>query len=117
MITKSITYIDFNGTERTENHFFHLSKLDRAKFIAKYDLQKVVEGKEDLTDTYQIIIMLDEMIIKSHGLKSDDGKRLVRDDSFADSAAYEALMNELLFGENTLEKVQDFIKGVIGEDV
>lgn len=116
MIIKAITYKDFNGNERTENHCFHLSRLDRTKLTAKYNLQKVIDGEEELTDSYQIITILDEMIIKSHGVRSDDGKRFQRDDAFADSAAYEALMNELLFGEDTIEKVTAFIKGIIGED-
>lgn len=116
MIIKPITYKDFNGNERTENHCFHLSKLDRTKFMAKYNLQKVMAGEEELTDPYQIITMLDEIIIKSHGVRSDDGKRFNRDDTFADSAAYEALMNELMFGDDTDDKVIAFMKGVIGED-
>ena len=30
MIKKTITYVDYNGTERTEDHYFHLTEETEA---------------------------------------------------------------------------------------
>ena len=117
MIIKPITYTDYNGTERTENHCFHLSKMDRAKLDAKYNLSKFADGTAIDVDASTMIQILDEVIIMAHGVRSDDGKRLIRVDDFKDSAAYEALMDELLFGADTDEKVNSFLKSIIGDNV
>ena len=72
-----ITYTDFDGNERTETFYFNLSKAEITEMELSVDgglsesLKSVIE-KRDIPKTVAVI---KDLILKSFGIKSPDGKR------------------------------------------
>lgn len=118
MIKKTITYTDYNGTERTEDFYFNFSKAEIAEMEMSADgglsnmLQKIVQEK----DTKRIIEIFKDLILKSYGEKSPDGKRFVKNQdlriAFEQTEAYSNLFMEFATDD---EAAADFIKGIIPE--
>lgn len=116
MIAKTVTYEDFNGNERTEKLYFHLSKSEMIKLEKStpggyYNkLKKIVEEKNEK----ELIQVFSELIEMSYGIKSDDGKRFIKNkeitEEFTQSNAYEELFMELATNEEAAIK---FMEGII----
>lgn len=120
MITKTIKYTDYNGVERTEEHCFHLSKIERVRLDSKYPggIEKWVAEQSKNSTQYELLNLIEEIIQTAHGVKSEDGIRFVKStdvtNSFVESEAYSEFVMDLLSGEDAVEKVTDFITHVIG---
>lgn len=116
MIKKTITYVDYNGEERTEDFFFNLTKAEIMEMQMSEEgglsemLKKIVAAK----DYPSIIKEFKKLILCSYGEKSADGKRFIKSkelsDSFAQTEAYSILFTEL--AEN-VDEATAFFKGVI----
>lgn len=101
MLKKTITYTDYNDVERTEDFYFNLSKAEVAEMELSVDggygemIKKVVSAKDGKT----IMKVFKDFIYKSYGIKSDDGRRLIKSaeisDSFLQTEAYSELFMEL----------------------
>lgn len=120
MIKKTITYIDYDGVEHTEDYYFHLAKPELVEMRLThgedyYDyLQTIVKDK----DGAGIMRAFREIISRSVGLRSDDGVQFIRDELFTNrfmnSPAYEELFMSLV----TDDKVGlEFAQGVLPSDL
>lgn len=121
MLTKSITYTDYNGVEHTEDFFFNLSKTELA------ELEMSVNGgfttlltqmiNED--DNAKLMDYFKRLILMSYGKKSIDGKRFMKKnpdgtrlaDEFYETPAYDELFMELVNGG--AKTVSDFVLGIV----
>lgn len=102
MLKKSITYTDYNGTERTEDFYFNLSKADLVMMESsvtggmQQKLEQIVQSK----DTVAIMEVFKDLIHRSYGKKSDDGRRFIKNDDisteFEQTEAYSELVMELI---------------------
>lgn len=102
MLKKTIKYIDYDGLERTETHYFGLNKSELTDMQVSVDggmeklLKKIVDSKDGkgIMDGFKMVIR------KSYGIKSDDGRRFIKSEQlsneFFQTAAYEALFEELI---------------------
>ena len=115
MLKKTITYTDYDGNERTEDFYFNLTKAEVLELemsqnggLAKL-LQKIVAEE----DTKRIIELFKEIILKSYGEKSLDGKRFVKSEdlrnSFTQTEAYSELFMELA---TNAESATAFVNGI-----
>lgn len=120
MLPKKITYTDYNGEKRTETFYFNLNKaelmemeLGTAGGLGEM-ITKIVEAK----DTPSIVKMFKEIILKSYGEKSADGKRFIKSEElsaeFAQTEAYSELFMELASDDKA---AADFINGVLPEEM
>lgn len=120
MLKLKRTYTDYNGNERTEDFYFNLSKaeltemqLSEAGGMTAF-IQKIVNTQ----DTKQIIALFKELILKSYGEKSLDGKRFIKSkelsDAFAQTEAYSDLFMELATDSKA---AADFVNGIIPSDL
>lgn len=101
MLKKTMTYTDFNGVERTEDFYFNLTKAEVAEMEMSTEgglaerLERIVNAKEST----QIVAAFKELILKSYGVKSPDGKRFIKNkevrDEFEQTEAYSDLFMEL----------------------
>lgn len=118
MITKRITYLDYNGNERTENFDFHLNKVEALEFAMSIDgnLTDYVKECVEKDNKAALIMMVKTIVEKSYGKKSEDGRRFMKSDeisrSFIETEAYSFLMTELV---SNSEKAAEFINGVLTE--
>lgn len=116
MIKKTINYVDYNGTERTEDFYFNLSKAEVSEMELSVDgglsqmLERIVASK----DNKEIIRMFKKIILKAYGEKSADGKRFVKSEelatAFSQTEAYSELFMELATNE---DKAAEFVNGII----
>lgn len=120
MIAKSISYEDFDGNEITEKLYFNLSlpELMRLKFdgvpegvnLGEY-LEKAVQDESQRMVFFSVI---EQLIVRSYGVKSEDGKRFNKSpeltEDFHNSAAFEALFTDFLVHPDQLPS---FVEGII----
>lgn len=123
MIKWPITYTDYDGNEITEEFRFALnrSELMEMNFSAAGGMEKMLQRIIDTKDTKEMIKIFKELILKSYGELSDDGRRFIkiRDghelaEDFAQTAAYDELYMQLATDD---KKAADFINGVIPKDL
>ena len=120
MFKKTITYLDYNGQERTEDFYFNLSKSEMIMlesttpggYVAM--LQRIIDSK----DNTALMKTFTDLIKMSYGVKSDDGKRFVKNeqvvDDFMNSAAFDQMFTEFFTDENA---ASDFAKGIMPQDI
>ncbi len=116
MLKKTITYTDYDGVERTEDFYFNLSKAEliRMECGVKGGLTKKLEEISKSADPTQIMPVFEDIILKSYGKKSDDGKFFRKSaelsEEFSQSEAYSELMVELIRDETA---ASNFVNGLI----
>ncbi len=116
MLKKTIKYVDFDGNERTEDFYFNLTKAEVAEMELTTEgglanmLNKIISAK----DSKRIIEIFKDLILRSYGEKSPDGKRFVKNqevrDAFAQTEAYSDLFMELASNDVEAER---FVNGII----
>lgn len=119
MLTKTITYTDYNGEERTEDFLFNLTRAE----IMEMELSKVgglSETIQRITKTKDVPAIMDifkELILKAYGEKSADGRRFVKSkqlsEEFSQTEAYSALFVELATDPTSASA---FINGIMPVD-
>lgn len=102
MLKKTITYIDYDGLERTEEFRFNLTKAELVDMelttagTFSETMKRIIAEK----DIIRIAKLFKELLLKSYGVKSDDGKRFVKSqelsEAFSQTEAYSDLYIELL---------------------
>ena len=119
MLTKSITFTDYDGVERTENFMFNLTKAELAELnlTTEGGLQAVIQKIIDSKDVPEITRWFKKIIMMAYGEKSADGRRFVKKpeltEDFLQTEAYSELFIELLSDENAAAA---FINGIIPKD-
>lgn len=117
MLVKSITFEDYDGNERTEEHCFHLNKAEVIKWLTTggdYTLDKVIERLSQERNGKKIMEIFDDLIHRSYGRKSLDGRKFEKSEEiwndFYQTEAYSVLFTELV---TDAKKAADFINDVI----
>lgn len=120
MLKKTITYEDYNGVERTEDFYFNLSKAELMEMQlgvnGGYDemVKKIIATK----DMPSLIKIFKELLLKSYGEKSADGKRFIKSpelsEAFSQTEAYSTMYMELATND---EAAAAFVNGIIPKDL
>lgn len=115
MIKKTVTYKDFNGNDRTESFYFHYYESEILEMELSVDggfaerIQRIIDAK----DQPSLIRVIKKFVLDSYGVKSDDGKRFIKNDevrtAFEQCPAYSQIFMELVLDD---KKAADFVKGV-----
>lgn len=116
MLKKTITYTDYNGVERTEDFMFNLTKAEILEMQLTKDggmdaaIKKIVDAK----DAPEIMKVFKDLILKSYGVVSDDGRRFIKSkeisDSFAQTEAFSMLFMELA---TDTDAASAFVNGIV----
>lgn len=116
MLKKTITYNDFEGVSRTDDFYFNLTRAEITEMDLSYGegLEAMVNRIVEAKDNRAIIETFKDLIRKSYGEKSIDGKRFMKSEeitnSFTSTEAYSELFMEFL---TDAEAGARFIEGVI----
>lgn len=116
MLKKTITYTDYDGNTRTEDFYFNLSKAEIAEMqmSASGGLDRVINQIIAEQDGKRIIELFKDLILRSYGKKSDNGKRFIKSqelrDEFAQTEAYSDLFMELA---TNADAASEFVNGII----
>lgn len=120
MIKKTITYTDYNGTERTEDFYFNLNKREITvmELSIKGGLAEMIKRIVDAQDTPAIINVFEDLIQRSYGVKTPDGRGFVKRaedlESFMATEAYSQLFMELA---TDADAAAAFVNGVVPADM
>lgn len=116
MLKKTITYKDYNGVERTEDFMFNLTKAEILEMQLAKDggmdaaIKKIVDAK----DAPEIMKVFKDLILKSYGVISDDGRRFIKSkeisDGFAQTEAFSMLYIELA---TDTDAAAAFVNGIV----
>ena len=120
MLRKTIKYIDYDGKEREEVLMFNLNKAELAIWglSEKGGLDTLITRIVAEEDNQKIMDIFTDLIEKSYGRKTDDGKGFrKRPEEFLDfkeSGAYSELFMELC---SSTQACVDFINGLMPDDL
>lgn len=119
MIKYTSTYTDYNGTERTEDFYFNLSKNEilQWEWGVENGLTTVIDKIVKAQDGPQIIEYFKELILKAYGEKSDDGRRFIKSDELSTAFSQTPVFDELyikLFTDS--DYAAEFVKGILPSD-
>ena len=116
MLKKTITYTDYNGTERTEDFYFNLSKAEvmEMEMSTSGGLAEMITRIVAEQDAPAIIKIFKELVLKAYGQKSPDGKRFIKSEelatAFSQTEAYSQLFMELATDADSAAK---FVNGIV----
>lgn len=120
MYVKEMEYTDFNGVERKEKFYFNLTKaeildmeLGKTGGFTEY-IRKVIEAQ----DTPELMNLFKSLLLKSYGIKSDDGRRFIKNDQvreeFEQTQAFSDLYMLLALDD---KEAAEFVNGVVPPDM
>lgn len=116
MLKKTITYTDFNGMERSEDFYFNLTKAEvmEMEMSTVGGLSEMIQRIIAAQDTPSIIKVFKDLVLKSYGEKSADGKRFIKTpeiaEAFSQTEAYSVLFMELA---TNADSAAAFVNGII----
>lgn len=116
MLKKTITYKDFDGNERSEDYYFHLSKTEAIELDFEYSggLETYARYIVQAQNKKAIFDLMRTIVLRSYGEKSLDGRTFVKNseitEAFTGTNAYDQLMFELISKENA---ATEFMTGVL----
>lgn len=116
MLIKNIAYIDYDGNERNDMCYFNLSKAELMELEMSVDggwaerIQQIANAK----DVPTLSKIFKDLILRSYGEKSPDGKRFIKSaalsEAFAQTEAYSELFMELITNPDA---AIDFMNGIL----
>ena len=116
MLKKTITYIDYNSVERTESYYFNLTEAELTEMEMSNNggLAEMIQRIVDAKDTASIIKVFKDIILRSYGEKSADGKYFRKSEelstAFSQTEAYSKLFMELA---TNAEAAAQFVNGIM----
>lgn len=119
MLKKTMTYVDFDGNERTEEFFFNLTEQEIAKLELRTEggframIDRIVNAKSQV----ELVDLFENLILAAYGKKSADGRRFEKSDTireeFASTQAYSDLYMELV---TNADKAADFFNAIVPKE-
>ena len=116
MIKKTVEYTDFDGNKRKEDFYFHLTEAEVADWELSVEggLSKRLVNIIKSNDVRKIIPIYKEILIKSYGVKSADGRRFIKNDEVRDDFVQTQAFSDLYMKLATdAEEGSNFIKGIM----
>lgn len=117
MFKCEIPYTDYNGVERKEMFYFNLSKAElmEMELSTQAGVEEMIRVMIATNDNAKIVGLFKDLILKSYGIKSEDGKRFIKSqelrEQFEQSEAYSEFFMKMVSNEDDLQT--KFINGVI----
>lgn len=116
MLKKTITYTDYDGNERTEDFYFNLSRAEAVEMQANAsggleEFYRKIIAERDIPKIYQ---MFKELVLKSYGQKSLDGKRFIKSKEMSEEFAQTEAFSELIMEIMTVpDAAANFANGIV----
>lgn len=120
MLTRTITYTDYDGVERTEDFMFNLNKAELTTMEMSYDggLKQRLSTMIAKKDGPAIMKTFRDLIHAAYGEKSEDGRRFIKSDdistAFEQTEAYNVLFMELC---TDAKKAAEWVEGILPADL
>lgn len=119
MLIQTITYTDYDGVERTEEFRFNLTRAEITEMEYTYPggLAEEMERVLKSNDRNKLFILFKDIIAKSYGEKSQDGRRFMKSpeisQAFFETPAYDQLYMKITTDAHF---AAEFVKGILPLD-
>lgn len=120
MLRETREYEDYDGVVRKEDFYFNLSKAELTEMELSNEgglenyIQKIIDSK----DGKKIIEVFKSLLLKSYGIKSDDGRRFIKSEEiskgFSETPVYSEMFMELATDD---KKAARFVNGILPKDL
>lgn len=116
MLKMTVKYLDFNNVERTEDHYFHMSRIELTRWYAEFegDFAAQIQNAVKTGDYAATLKYFEELVRRSYGVKSDDGTKFIKDPEqtrdFMESAAYDEMFYRIT---QSKDEATNFISSII----
>lgn len=120
MLKREFKYTDFNGVERKETCYFNLNKQEilEMQLTTEGSLTAILQRIVDANDNVKLANFFKEIILKSYGVKTDDGRMFIKNDKVREEFTYTPMYEELYIELSTdAEKAVKFVKGIMPSDL
>lgn len=128
MVKKTVTYTDYNGVERTEDAYFNLNELELAEIAVELpdELSDSIfdnTNEEEVGEVIQnlgkkgIIEFVKKLMIKSYGVKSEDGRCFIKNEKLVEEFKYSALFSAIVMELLTDDNAAEFINAIVPANV
>lgn len=120
MLKKTIKYQDLDGNDLVEDFYFNLTKAELAEMelTTKGGFAESLQAIVDSEDGQLIIDTFKDIIRKSFGVRSEDGKRFMKAphyfEEFAETDAYSVLFMQLV---TDAVASAAFIRGIVPQEL
>lgn len=124
MIAKTVKYQDYNGNDCEDKFYFNLTKAELTEMELGIEggLAEHIKNVVDANNGEEIINVFKKLILKSYGVKSEDGKRFRKTNDngvplsieFSETPAYSALFMELATDDKS---AAEFVNGIVPSDL
>ena len=119
MLKQRVKYEGFDGELIEEDLYFNLTRMDLIELNDRYEskdmaayMDKIVKEK-NIKELYKV---LKDIVLMAYGVKSEDGKRFIKNqtvkDEFAESLAFSQLIEDF---HETDTSMSDFITGITSQ--
>lgn len=120
MLKKTIKYTDYNGGERTEDFYFNLTKAEVMEMEMSIDggFAEMINRVIAAQDVPTIIKIFKDLILKSFGMKSPDGKRFIKSKELSEEFSQtEAFSDLYMLLATNAEEATAFVNGIVPADM
>lgn len=119
MLKQRVKYEGFDGELIEEDLYFNLTRMDLIELNDRYEskdmaayMDKIVKEK-NIKELYKV---LKDIVLMAYGVKSEDGKRFIKNqtvkDEFAESLAFSQLIEDF---HETDTAMSDFVTGITNQ--
>lgn len=115
MFKHTVKYVDFDGNNREEDLYFHLSPAEMTQFeySVKGGMKNLLEKAIKAQDGPTMMKFYVRMVEMAYGRKSNDGRRFEKSneiyDDFSQTNAYNAFFMQLVTDEAFAKKFVDAV--------
>lgn len=121
MHIEHITFTDYFGKERTEDHYFNLNKAETIEWLTTngdYTLDKMLKKLVEKSRGKDVLGIFRDLIYRAYGEVSEDGRRFIKSkevkDNFMETEAYSELFTRLVTNG---KEASDFINKILPNDM
>jgi len=116
MIKKTVTYTDFDGNERTEDFYFHLTEQELTEWELSVDgglsgvLTRIINSRDDK----KLMEIFKDLLIRSYGVKTPDGRGFIKNEEVLNSFKYTQAFSDIYMELATNDvAASEFVNGII----
>ena len=116
MLKKTMTFVDYEGNERTEDHYFNLTKSECLKMEMSTNggMTKLIRKLIEAQNMPEVMKIFEDILFKAYGEKSMDGRQFIKSPelstAFSQTPAYDQLFFTLCTDADEAAK---FINAII----
>jgi len=116
MLKKTVTYVDYENTERTEDFYFNLSQAEVTEMELSIDggLVKKIERIVAAKNGAEIMKLFKEIVLKSFGVKSPDGRKFIKSQELSEDFSFTEAYSQIFMSLVTdPDAAAAFVRGIV----